>query len=127
MKNNLSHVSSLLRSTNVVYKFKCSTGDCAHRNNSSYIGHTVTTMSRRITMHLQDGAPARHLCQEHDEELTRDNMVTNTSIIARCSRRRKLQVLEAVYIRDMDPNINRQMNMRGTLSLFDSTPLAPRA
>ena len=127
MKNNLSDVPSLLRSTNVVYKFKCPSGDCAHQPNSTYIGHTTTTMSRRITMHLQDGAPLRHHNQEHNTELTREMMVNHTSIIARCSRRKKLKVLEAVYIRDMDPAINRQMNMRGSLTLFDSAPLAPRA
>ena len=127
MKNNLSDVPSLLRSTNVVYKYKCTSGDCAHQPNSTYIGHTTTTVSRRITMHLQDGAPARHLREEHNTDLTRSMMVDNMSIIARCSRRKKLKVLEAVYIRDMDPAINRQMNMRGSLPLFDSAPLVPRA
>ena len=127
MKNNLSCVPSLLRSTNVVYKFKCTLGDCARLPNSTYIGHTSTTVSRRITMHLQEGGPLRHLDRCHNVPLTRDMMVCNTSILARCSDKRRLQILEAVYIRDMDPIINRQLNMRGALTLFDSAPLAARA
>ena len=126
LKNNLSHVPSLLRSTNVVYKFKCSTGDCVHYPNRTYIGHTVTTMSRRITMHLQDGAPLRHMHQEQGIALTREMMVANTTIIARCPKRHKLQAMEAVFIRDSDPLINRQMNLRGSLTLFDAAPLRAR-
>ena len=126
MKNNLSADSSQLSSTNVVYMFKCSLGDCAHRRNANYIGHTVTTLSRRITMHLQDGAPLRHLRQEHGEALTRKLMVSNTSILARCNNRTRLKVMEAVLIRDLDPIINRQLNMRGALTLYDSAPVPAR-
>ena len=39
---------------------------------------------------------------------------------------RKLHALEAVYIRDCDPTINRQVNARGTLTLFDGAPLGAR-
>ena len=127
MKNNLACVPSLLKETNVVYRFKCTLGDCARLPNSTYIGHTSTTVSRRITMHLQDGAPLRHLDRCHGVPLTRGMMVDNTTVLARCSDRRRLQILEAVYIRDMDPIINRQLNMRGALTLFDSAPLAARA
>ena len=126
MKNNLSADSSPLSSTNVVYIFKCPLGDCAHRRNASYIGHTTTTLSRRITMHLQEGAPLRHLQQHHDKALTRKLMVSNTSILDRCTSRPKLKILEAVLIRDMDPVINRQHNMRGALTLYDSAPIAAR-
>ena len=126
LRNNMSHVPSLLKSTNVVYKFKCNTGDCAHLPNRTYIGHTVTTMSRRITMHLQDGAPLKHMRQDHKADLTRTMMVDNTTIIARCPKRKKLQALEAVFIRDSDPWLNRQLNLRGSLTLFDAAPLLAR-
>ena len=44
-----SHQSTTtLQQTNVVYRFKCSTGDCATRN-LYYIGHTTTSLSRRLT------------------------------------------------------------------------------
>ena len=126
MKNNLSHDSSLLKQTNVVYQYKCTHGDCTRLHNGSYIGHTTTTLGRRITMHLQDGGPKRHHLEVHGTRLTRDDMVKNTTILCRCSVRRRLYVLEAVYIRDCDPTINRQVNTRGTLQLFEGTPLGAR-
>ena len=125
MTNNLSRDVSDLKATNIIYEFKCPVGDCA-RHPHSYIGHTTTSLSRRITMHLQSGAPEKHLRSNHGARLTRSMMVSNTSILARCPKRKKLSVLEAVYIRDRDPLINRQMDMRGTLSLYEGRPLAPR-
>ena len=126
MSNNLSKDTSALKATNIVYEYQCPLGDCARRNNSSYIGHTTTTLSRRITMHLQNGAPDKHTQTNHNTRLTRSMLVENTSIIAKCTNRKKLMVLEAVCIRDRDPLINRQMDMRGTLSLHDGRPLLPR-
>ena len=126
MTNNISRDTTDLKATNVIYEFRCPIGDCARRSNSSYIGYTTTTLSRRITMHLQNGAPEKHVRTVHGTNLTRSMMVNNTNIIARCSRKKKLTTLEAVYIRDRDPAINRQMDMRGTLSLVDGRPLAPR-
>ena len=126
MKNNLSQDQSKLKSTNVVYQFNCPAGDCAHRYNCCYVGHTTTSLSRRLSMHLQDGAPEKHLRRSHNSELTRKMLVDNTAILARCNNKKKLQVLEAVYIRDIDPSINRQMNLCSSLSLYDSSPLGAR-
>lgn len=126
MKNHLSEDPAILKKTNVVYLFKCNTGDCALRSNASYIGHTTTTLSRRVTSHLQEGGPRRHLREQHQQVLTRDQMTSNIKILARSENRRKLQILEAVFIRDMDPLINRQVNARGTLSLYDRPPIAAR-
>ena len=53
-------------------------------------------------------------------------MVDNTTVLCKCTNRRKLHALEAVYIRDCDPSINRQVNARGTLTLFDGAPLGAR-
>ena len=127
MRNNISKDSSPLKATNIVYEFKCTTGDCARRSNSAYVGFTITSLSRRLTMHLQSGAPKEHMKMCHGIDLTRNYLVENTSILATCHIPNKLRVLEAVYIRSRDPVINRQMNMRGTLSLFDSelTDLPP--
>ena len=61
MNNNLSKENSLLKANNVVYEFKCTVGDCARRSNSTYIGYTTTSLSRRLTMHLQTGAPKQHV------------------------------------------------------------------
>ena len=118
MVNNMSRDSSDIQVSNVICEFRCPIGDCARRPNSSYIGHTTTSLSRRITLHLQNGAPEKHVRQHHGRKLTRSMMVENTSIIARCPKKHKLATLEAVHIRDRDPAINRQMNMTGTLSFM---------
>ena len=86
----------------------------------------TTTLSRRITMHLQSGAPDKHVTSTHNQPLTRRMMVENISVLTKCSNKQKLMILEAVYIRDRDPLINRQLDMRGTLSLYDGRPLLPR-
>lgn len=124
MINNLSKDTSILKAKNVVYEFKCPIGDCARRSNSTYIGYTTTSLSRRLTMHLQTGAPKQHIKTTHNSDLTRSLLVDNTSILATCSNVNKLRILEAVFIRDKDPAINRQMCMRGTLLLCDGEPLA---
>ena len=126
MKNNLSMDPSPLKQTNVVYRYKCTYGDCARQHNGSYIGLTTTTLGRRITMHLQEGGPKQHHQEAHSARLTRTDMVDNTTILSRCTNRRKLCALEAVYIRDCDPTINRQMNARGNLTLFDGAPIGAR-
>ena len=126
MKNNLSADPSPLKQTNVVYQYKCTHGDCARQHNSGYIGLTTTTLGRRITMHLQEGGPKKHLHDTHKTRLTRADMVENTSILCRCAKRRKLHALEGVYIRDCDPTINRQVNARGTLTVFEGAPIGAR-
>ena len=56
MKNN-EHEHGKLKATNVTYAFKCTYGDCEPRPDAVYIGHTTTSLSRRLTCHLQSGAP----------------------------------------------------------------------
>ena len=118
MKNNTSHKTTTLKQTNVVYDFQCKTGDCATRE-VHYIGHTTTSLSRRLTMHLQDGAPKKHFQEHHNTRLTRQTLVTNTTILARCNDRRRLTTLETVYIRNTRPIINIQSKLLTQLPLFD--------
>ena len=91
MKNNISQKTTALKQTNVVYDFHCKTGDCATRE-VHYIGHTSTSLSRRLTMHLQDGAPKKHFKDHHNTNLTRQTLVTNTTILAHCHDRCRLTV-----------------------------------
>ena len=116
---------STLKQTNVVYHYNCTLGDCALLPRSAYIGQTTTSLSRRITMHLQQGGPRMHTWQEHNEQLTRKLMTENTKIIARASDVRRLVALEAIYIRELDPSINTQVNARGSLQLFGIGPSGP--
>ena len=118
MQNNLSRNTSTLKQTNVVYRFQCKAGDCATRQ-VYYIGHTTTSLSRRLTMHLQDGAPRKHYTEHHNTALTRDDLVKNTIILAHCSDRKRLSTLETVYIRETRPIINIQTKQHTSLPLYD--------
>ena len=117
MRNN-QQTTTPLQETNVVYRFKCSTGDCATRN-VYYIGHTTTSLSRRLTMHLQDGGPKAHLHDQHGTRLTRDLLTNNTTIIARQNDKRRLAITETIIIRDTSPIINTHMKTLTNTPLFD--------
>ena len=130
LRNNVANDNSPLKQTNVIYHYKCTTGECALLPNSGYVGMTTTSLSRRLTMqgqcpcmvslrlvyvmHLQNGGPLTHTTEKHHHQrLTRQTLTANTTILARGTNTRHLTALEAVYIRDMDPLISKQ----GTLSL----------
>ena len=117
MRNHQQNIATL-QQTNVVYRFKCSTGDCATRN-VYYIGHTTTTLSRRLTMHLQDGGPKTHLQDYHDTRLTRDLLTSNTIILTKQHDKRRLAVTETILIRDTSPIINAQTKTLTNIPLFD--------
>ena len=69
-----------LNTTNVIYQFTCLNDDCMHRS-TNYIGSTTTTLSRRLTMHLANGAIKDHQLARHNSNLTMENIVRNTVII----------------------------------------------
>ena len=83
-----------------------------------YIGVTTTSLSRRLTMHLADGAPKEHMQQEHNTPITRKTLTQNTEIIASAQDTRKLNVLEALFIHEQAPILNRQIHQTFTLSLW---------
>ena len=110
MRNNMSGNTGKLSKTNVVYEYRCATGDCAPYN-TTYIGYTTCTLSRRLSLHLQHGAIKQHHREHHLSTIDRDTIINNTEIISHCSDLRKLKMLEAVLIREKAPIINIQSNM----------------
>ena len=79
MRNNEAPAQPLLQQTNLIYEYKCTQGDCEHLPNASYVGLTTTTLSRRLTMHLQNGGPKKHCAEAPNHvPLTRDMLVDNT-------------------------------------------------
>ena len=120
LRNNPSNDNSLLKRTHVLYHYTCQKGDCALLDTNGYIGQTTTTLSRRITMHLQQGGILTHNATHHpDDPLTRKDITDNVKVLTKENDPRRLQILEAIYIRKMDPAINRQVNARGVLQLYD--------
>ena len=108
MKNNLSDNTSDMNRTGVVYQYTCPIGDCKLRK-ISYVGMTTTTLSRRLTSHLQTGSPKTHTLQEHGITLTREMLVNNTDIIDASSDKRRLQIKEALHILQIKPTMNVQI------------------
>ena len=106
-----------LKRTNVIYQFACPHEDCRLRP-VNYIGVTSTSLSRRLTMHLREGAPHDHMTQHHNAKLTRKHLVDNTCIIKsqRCTAR--LLIHEALMIRERNPSLNKQLKSCITLSLW---------
>ena len=116
MKNSPNEQNHL-KHANVIYQFKCPNADCRLRQ-MNYIGMTTTSLSRRLTMHLRDGAPKNHYEEAHHQELTRQILTQNTTILDTCNDRRRLQILEAMYIREIRPQLNKQVNSCITLALY---------
>ena len=107
-----------LKSTNVVYQFDCPNEGCRLRN-IHYVGYTLTTLSRRLTMHLQEGAPKDHFHQTHNTKITRNILVDNTKIIHRNNDPTKVEIAEALIIQEHTPPLNSQKNIRmAKLSLW---------
>ena len=121
MKNNQAPPPPPLQQTNLIYEYKCPIGECEHQNNS-YIGLTTTTLSRRLTMHLQQGGPKHHTQNHHNTPLTRDMLVKNTNIIARETNYNRLHILEALLIHKQKPPLNNQFTgTNRTLKLYSNT------
>ena len=92
--------SELLDRTNVVHMFKCPLRDCVSKENSAYVGLTTATLSRRLTMHLNDSSSvALHLKTDSiSKSKFRKILVENTTIIAHEINKLRLQILEALHI-----------------------------
>ena len=108
MDNNPTRKRSALQQVNVLYEFKCPQEGCKLLPNVRYVGFTRTTLSRRLTMHLGSGAPKDHMNNEHGIHLTREQIVENTAIIKRFYDPVRLEVAEALLIKEQNPAINAQ-------------------
>ena len=121
MKNNTTKKLNKLQKTNVVYDFTCPHEGCTLRK-SNYIGMTTTSLSRRLTMHLQTGSIKDHMLHTHKSTLTRKQLEDNTTIIKHCPDFTRLQIIESLYIRERGPSINNQTTGQDrVLTLFNQT------
>ena len=73
-------------------------------------------------MHLQMGAIKDHFINIHPQiprERRRALILENMSILAKCKTAKELEVTEAIFIKDLKPNLNIQsVRMGGVLKLF---------
>ena len=108
IKNSCLPPTDTLQEVNVVYQYSCNVGDCKHRN-SVYIGMTSTTLSKRLSFHLQNGAILRHTKNMHHIDLKRDMLNNNTKILFKENDFHRLTMTEAVLICQEQPSMNIQL------------------
>ena len=71
---------------------------------------TTTKLSRRLTCHITSGAPKSHLLEQHGIIITRKFLEENTELVDMCADVRRLPILEALYIKEINPKPNVQAN-----------------
>lgn len=84
--------------------------DCIS-NNNSYIGHTCTTLSRRLTCHLfkSSAIPVHmdeHMTNTQNNINIKQILVDDANILDRTQCKEKLKILEAVEIKEKWPALN---------------------
>ena len=78
------------------------------QNNNIYVGLTSTTLSRRLTMHLSDiSSIVQHLKTFMPNNWISEILTENTTILEQQNKKQKLQILEALQIRNKQPKLNR--------------------
>ena len=112
LRNRPTTIKSPLQDDHVIYEHTCNSKECGP---CKYIGMTRTTLSRRLTCHLNNGAIKQHYTGRHHNQLSRQHLTDNTIILDRESDPRRLYILEAIYILTKQPTINIQTNNLQTL------------
>ena len=95
IKNNSSSSIGVPPPKKVINQYKCT--------NDIYVRLTSTTRSRRLTMHLSDTSSIAQHLKKHScptPEL-RKILTNNTTILEHQNNKQKLQILEALHIRNM--------------------------
>ena len=109
----------------IVYEYNCKIGECKHlpKNKAAYTGLTTCTISRRLSNHLQKGAILEHCKNNHHCKLSRKELEESTTIRYLENDRNRLCILEALIIRQEDPEINKQdTGQCRTLKLYGISP-----
>ena len=108
IRNNSTPSIGVLQNTNVIYQFKFPLGDCISDNNNIYVGLTLTTLSRRLTMHLSDTSSiAQHLKTHSCPTTELRKILTDHTTLKHQNNKQKLKILEVLHIRNMQPTLNR--------------------
>lgn len=122
MKNNLNPPPTKLQNTNIVYEFTCPL-EHRHGQAEKYVGHTTTTLSKRLSIHGQTGSIKDHFTNQHSTRPTREQLTENTKIVARAHNKYSLCIKEALYILKQNPSINRQFdNFNNILKIHPNRP-----
>ena len=123
MKHNLAPSPPTLQQHNVEYRFEC---PLPHSKAEVYVGYTTTTLSRRLTIHNQNGSILKHFKDEHKCRPTREQLVENTSIIAKDNDKYRLSIKEALIILKSNPSLNIQSDNFTTVLKLHGNTITPK-
>ena len=120
LKNNSNPPPAPLQRSHLIYQYQCHNEGC--EPHSTYIGMTATRLSRRLTCHLQNGAPKHHHLTLHNTHLNRQQLEKGTTILAYQNDTRRLAILEALFIKEYSPSMNLQSHDLLTLPTARTMP-----
>ncbi|XP_066952347.1 uncharacterized protein [Macrobrachium rosenbergii] len=107
MKNSTAPVGPKEMCTNVVYKFICPEEMCKSHSNT-YIGHTTTTLRRRMLAHRNQGAIHQHFIDIHDRKPSLQELIEGAQVVHKENNYGRLLIAEAVSIAIQKPTLNIQ-------------------
>ena len=90
----------------VAYKFTCNEEGC----NTSYIGYTQNMVQQRMKQHIYKGSIIEHINKFHNKNIDMEDILSNTEIFKRGTKKRELVLLEVIFITTSNPVINIQTN-----------------
>lgn len=102
MTNAPRREDSLLKQHHVIYKYRCHYAGCP----ATYVGMTTMKLSKRLSVHLQEGAIFQHHREHHHARPTRENIIENVEILAKAPDQQRLKYMEALYILSDNPSLN---------------------
>lgn len=114
LRKNSDKKSETIQKSHVIYRFTCKWGNCKVLP-STHVGMTMTKLSWHLTYHLTTRAPKKHQ-EEHGTTITRKILEESTDVIDICKDVRCFPILEALYIKDLDPKLNTKAEDLQTLS-----------
>ena len=113
IKNNPNKIE---QSSNLIYKYACNKQPCTEAD-IFYIGRTTVTLKERFNNHKSIKTHYKNI--HHQDKITGSQMLPHVSVIDKCSDRIDLCILEALYIKELNPVINKQVNdFARTLKIF---------
>ena len=110
---NQKQIKLIIYSTTLNLKLQTLLRITPYWKKNSYIGYTTTTLSRCLTYHLSENSTIKHLIIKHNSanQLTSSNvrkiLTDNIITIYKNNNKKRSQILEAIYIKNKKPNINK--------------------
>ena len=96
--------------------YKCPLGDFVSNKNNTYVVPTTTTLSRRLTMNFNDSSSIVLHLKTLSIPIYKflKNLLENTTIVAPEINKLRLQILEALHIKNTQKNRIKKINFENS-------------